>query len=149
MESTANRNDSMQPMNAFCIPLVLCHTVQDGIHMFHAWSPEHYHIIANNNTDFHPMMNPDYSAFMARVHHHLHTLNVGIVSLHTDLHCQVPLEQRTHTLFLTTIDHHLSSPLLFSPEIMNDYLSVQREQFANSPHILNTLRLEMSTHALL
>jgi hypothetical protein len=32
---------------------------------------------------------------------------------------------------------------------MNHYLSVQRNQFADSPHILNTLRLEMCTHALL
>jgi hypothetical protein len=140
---------NIQQMNAPYIPLVLCHTVQDGIHMFHAWSPLHYHIVENNNIDFHPMMNPEYSAFMARIHHHLQTLNVGIISLHTDFHCQIPVEQRTNTLFLTTIDHHLSSPLFFSPEIMNHYLSVQRDQFADSPHILNTLRLEMSTHALL
>ena len=136
-------------MNAPYIPLVLCHTALDGIHTFYAWSPLHYHMVEDNNTDIHPMMNPEYSAFMARIHHHLQTLNVGIISLHTDFHCQIPVEQRTNTLFLTTIDHHLSSPLLFSPEIMNHYLSVQREQFADSPHILNTLRLEMSTHALL
>jgi hypothetical protein len=32
---------------------------------------------------------------------------------------------------------------------MNHYLSIQRQQFADSPHILNTLRLEMGTHTLL
>jgi len=106
-------------------------------------------MVENNNIDFHPMMNPEYSAFMARIHHHIQTLNVGIISLHTDFHCQIPVEQRTNTLFLTTIDHHLSSPLLFSPEIMNHYLFVQREQFTDSPHILNMLRLEMGTHTLL
>ena len=140
----------MQPMNVPCIPLVLCHTEHHGIHTFHAWSPLHYHFVDNNNTDFHPMMNPDYSAFMARIHHHLPTLNVGtVISLHTDFHCQIPVEERDNTFFLTTIDHHLSSPLLFSPDMMNHYISVQREQFADSPQLLNTLRLEMGTHSLL
>jgi len=137
-------------MNApFHIPLVLCHTALDGNHTFHAWSPAHYHIVDDNHTAFHPMMNPDYSAFMARIHHHLQTLNAPLISLHTDFHCQIPVEQRTNTFFLTTIDHHLSSPLLFSPDIMNQYLSLQRAQFADFPHILNTLRLEIGTHTLL
>jgi hypothetical protein len=137
-------------MNApYCIPLVLCHTAIDGIHTFHAWSPLHYHMVEDNNIDFHPMMNPEYSSFMARIHHHLQTLNVPLISLHTDFHCQIPVEQRTNTFFLTTIDHHLSSPLLFSADVMNHYLSIQRQQFADSPHILNTLRLEMGTHTLL
>jgi len=134
----------------FHIPIVLCHTVLDGIHTFHAWSPAHYHIIDDNDTNFHPMMNPDYSAFMERIHHHLPTMNAGhIASLHTDLHCQVPVEQRGNTFFLTTINHHLSSPILFSPNVMNQYLSLQRVQFADSPHILNTLRLEIGTHTIL
>ena len=137
-------------MNApYCNPLVLCHTEHHGIHTFHAWSPLHYHFIDNNNTDFHPMMNPEYSAFMARIYQHLPTLNAGIISLHTDFHCQIPVEERVDTFFLSTMDHHLSSPLLFSAAIMNHYISLQREQFADSPHLLNILRLEMGTHSLL
>jgi hypothetical protein len=32
---------------------------------------------------------------------------------------------------------------------MNHYISIQRQQFADSPHTLNSFRLEMGTHTLL
>ena len=112
-----------------------------------AWSPRRYGPIYSydliieieNKDDYHPAMNTEYAEFLQKIFDHLdldhehlegkETSYGHFIDLYVDFHCPVPLENRSDTLYCTTLNQHVFSPLFFNYDQLNQYLNQQRIYF--------------------
>jgi hypothetical protein len=107
---------------------------------FSSWSPNgDYPLIENVS---HPLQQPSYTTFFRRVLAHLGVAPItvfgsdtqygSILNIETDYMCSIPVVERRNELYIVVLMNYCISPLFFSEEHANNFLTTRRELFQST-----------------
>jgi len=86
----------------------------------YAWSPLDYNPVVQG----HPLMHPDYQAFVQRVMNHLQEEHYGeLYHTHTDFHSNILVNNRGATAYIVVSFDHVISPVFFNLNELQQYVT--------------------------